>query len=161
MKHENVKNMLKSQESIKTILNSSKKMKNSIKKSKSNKKSSEKNKHKSESKIKNQNVKEMKITSNDIKSLAIGTEKEFEYCDKSNDSYKNYLFPSFGKIGSNDLTKNYTTKNYPTVDLITKIIELNNESTLKNSPRFILKRKSFCQIDSSSSNKIIKLFPLS
>ena len=152
--------MLKSQESIKTILNSSKKMKNSIKKSKSNKKSSEKNKHKSESKIKNQNVKEMKITSNDIKSLAIGTEKEFEYCDKSNESYKNYLFPSFGKIGSNDLTKNYTAKNYPTVDLISKIIELNNESILKNSPRFISKRKSFCQNDSSSSNKIIKLIPL-
>ena len=158
MKH--IKNTLKNKESLKAILNYTKKKKNSVDKSKSmnNYLGS---KLKSENEIDKIYIKEMKIISNVIKSLTIDAEKKIEDCDKSNDSYKYNEVPSLCINGSNIITKKNTLKNSATKDLISKIIEVNNESFLNNSPRENSNNKCLCQNDINLSNKYLNLTPLS
>ena len=150
---------LKSQDSIKTRLYKKIKINNSATKSKSSKKCL-RNILKSETQLNKIYIKEMKILSNVIKSLTIKAEKEFEDCGKSKDSYKYNQIPSLYINGSNLLTKKNTVKNSATTDLITKIIEVNNESILKNSPRDNSKTSSLCQND-NSPYKFIKLLSFS
>ena len=150
MNHNNLKRKLRSQDNIKIRVNNKIKKKNSVNKPKSSNKCL-KNKLKSETKINQIYIKELKIISNVFKNLNINEDKEFEDYDKTSGSFKHDQKPSLYMNGSNFIKKKTATENSATLDIINKIIEVNNES-LQNSPI-----NNICRKDSNFSNKNRKI----
>ena len=156
MKHDTSKNKLNIQENIETKLNNLIKKKCTAGKQKSSKYLNKK--LKSETKIKQIYIKEMKIISNVFKNLTINEEKKSEDCEKSPDSHK-YNKPSLYIKSPNIIIKKNTLENSATLDLINKLIEVNNESFLKNGDTS--NKNSIEKKGSSSPITNLKLLSLS
>ena len=100
----------------------------------------------------------MKIISNVFKNLTINEEKKSEDCEKSPDSNK-YNKPSLYIKSPNIIIKKNTLENSATLDLINKLIEVNNESFLKNGDTS--NKNSIEKKGSSSPITNLKLLSLS